>query len=190
MPRTDPCALHGSLRPARVPVPSLPPATPRTGQHSKYPQPSTRHASDRPRVIASRPNRRAHGQRLKFATLCGHSVRIEPLAFVSRPGGHREATSVRLTAESHEWRAEWTHKMRSSAVNGGCVSALRSSGLTRSSHPCYPPRQPLSTLRPRCRPIHAARLTCSPRGRWIDTVCSAAARAWGSSCTSSCRCIT
>ena len=31
-------------------------------------------------------------------------------------------------------------------------------------------RQPLSILRPHARPILAARLACSPRGRWIDTV--------------------
>ena len=41
---------------------------------------------------------RAHGQRVEFATLCGHSVRVEPLAFVDHPGGLREATAVRLTA--------------------------------------------------------------------------------------------
>jgi len=62
---------------------------------------------------------RAHGQRVEFATLCGHHVSMRPLAFTSHPGGHREATAVRLTAESHEWRLEWVHAVRSSAVNGG-----------------------------------------------------------------------
>ena len=27
--------------------------------------------------------------------------------------------AVRLTAESHEWRMEWVHQLRSSALNGG-----------------------------------------------------------------------
>ena len=62
---------------------------------------------------------RAHGQRVKFGTLCGHHVSMQPLAFVSHPGGHREATAVRLTAESREWRLEWEHRVLSSAVNGG-----------------------------------------------------------------------
>ena len=62
---------------------------------------------------------RAHGKRIEFATLCGHHVHIEPLAFVDRAGGHREATAVRITAESRAWRAEWTHAVRSSALNSG-----------------------------------------------------------------------
>ena len=62
---------------------------------------------------------RAHGRRIEFATLCGHKVSIEPLALANRPGGYREATSVRLTAENADWRVEWVHAVRSSAVNEG-----------------------------------------------------------------------
>ena len=62
---------------------------------------------------------RAKGTRVEFATLCGHTVKVEPLAFAKRAGGHREALSVRITAESADWRAEWSHAVRSSAVNNG-----------------------------------------------------------------------
>ena len=34
-------------------------------------------------------------------------------------GGQKEATALRLTAESHEWRLEWTHAVRSSDLNPG-----------------------------------------------------------------------
>ena len=62
---------------------------------------------------------RAGGQRVEFATLCGHHLHVEPLTFVNHSGGRREATSVRLTARSRDWELEWVHAVRSSAVNGG-----------------------------------------------------------------------
>jgi len=62
---------------------------------------------------------RSGNLRLEFATLCGHSVKIEPLTFANRTGGRREAMSLRIVAESSEWRLDWMHQVVSSAVNGG-----------------------------------------------------------------------
>jgi len=62
---------------------------------------------------------RAHGHRIKFGTLCGHRLSLTPLAFESRPGGHREASAVQLRAVSDEWKLEWVHRKVTSAINSG-----------------------------------------------------------------------
>ena len=64
---------------------------------------------------------RSGSTRVKFGTLCGHRVTVKPLGFIDRAGGHKEASAVQLTAESDEWKLEWTHRMLSSAVNPGGV---------------------------------------------------------------------